>query len=274
MGYAAWIALAAGLLSAAKTRSASALPVFLLVFLGCFLGLLLLYWCVLGFFALLVPMRRTYDAPSRFYQKLLNSGFRFLCQGARVRIHVTGLEKVPKNRRFLLVSNHLSRFDPMVQSLVLKQTGLAYISKPSNFKIPIGRHYMRRCCYLAIDRENPKNALETIKTAARLVQEDKVSMAVYPEGHRGSGAALQPFRPGCLKIAVLADAPILVTTIRGTENIHKNFPWRRTDVYFDILDVLEVNGRTTVSLSSEIKNRMQTHLYPDTGEINHDICAV
>lgn len=228
-------------------------------FLGfCFL-FALFYWVFLGLYSLHIRLGEAYDRPSKTDYRLLNSAYRFLCTGARLRIHTTGLEKLPKGR-FLLVSNHLSRFDNMVQSVTLKDTELAYISKPSNFTIPIGRRYITRCCYLPIDRENARNALETINRAAELISSDAVSFGVYPEGHRGTGTALQEFKPGCLKIAGKAGCPIVVATIYGTQEIHRNFPWRETNVYFDILDVIHPGSKRTVELSREIRAEMQAHL--------------
>ena len=58
----------------------------------------------------------------------------------RVKIHVTGLEKVPTDTEYLFVSNHRSNFDPMVQWWVLRRWRLAFVSKPSNMrKFVIGR---------------------------------------------------------------------------------------------------------------------------------------
>ena len=48
----------------------------------------------------------------------------------RVKIHVTGLEKVPTDTEYLFVSNYRSNFDPMVQWWVLRRWRLAFVSKP------------------------------------------------------------------------------------------------------------------------------------------------
>lgn len=242
-----------------KIKAVTQIWIFPAAFLGfCFL-FAFLYWAALGLYSLHIRLGETYDKPSDVDYRLLNSAYWFLCTGARVRIHTTGLEKLPK-KRFLLVSNHLSRFDNMVQSAVLKDTELAFISKPSNFTIPIGRRYITRCCYLTIDRENARNALETINRAAELISSDAVSFGVYPEGHRGTGTTLQEFKSGCFKIATKAHCPIVVTTIYGTQDIHRNFPWRGTEVYFDVLDVIEPGNRKSVELSRQIKTEMQAHL--------------
>lgn len=229
------------------------------IFVGGVVGLSLAYWLVLGAFAVFYSTKKEYEKPSKLSLFLLNAAYWFVCSAARVKVRVNGAEKIPTDRRFLFVSNHLSRFDPMIQSLVLWKTPMAFISKPSNFKIPIGRHFMNRSCYIAIDRESPRNAAKAISRAAELLKKDAVSIAVYPEGHRGTGYTLQEFKPGCLKAATKAGCPITVAVISGTERIHKNFPWRRTNVTLDIIDVIE-SGEKTVDLSERIRGEMQRHL--------------
>lgn len=217
----------------------------------------LLYWFFLWLTCFYIPVGREYDKPSKPHLFFLNAAYWFVCTAARIKVHTTGLEKIPGERKFLFVSNHRSRFDNMVQCVVLRKTPLAFISKPSNFKIPIGRHLMTRCCYIPIDRESPKNAAKSVSRAAELIKSGAVSVGVFPEGHRGSGEKLGEFKAGCFKTALKADCPIVVGAIRGTEKVHKNFPLRKTDVFFDILDVIEPKNKKTAELSAEIKELIQ-----------------
>jgi 1-acyl-sn-glycerol-3-phosphate acyltransferase len=258
-------AAAALLYSAFRIDTAGRLWVLPAAFAVFFVLWSLLFWLALALFSLCVPKGREYSRLSVFYHRLLNLAYDYLCSGAGARVHTSGLEKLPKDTCFLLVSNHLSRFDPMTQSLALKNFPIAFISKPENFWFPFDR-LLNRNCYLPIDRDNPRSALKTIRHAAALVSAGAVSMGVYPEGHRGSGSTLQPFKPGCLKIAVEADCPIVVSTIAGTEQIHRRFPFRHTEVHFDILEVIYPEGRRTQELSELIAGRMQAHLRQVFGE--------
>lgn len=230
-----------------------------LLFLSVFLGVTLLYWLFWAFACLPIQKQYSYDRPSPFYYRLLQSGYRFAYEGARARVQVTGLDKLP-DTPFLLVSNHLSNFDNMIQSVTLQDRQIAYISKPENFDIPIGGRLIWRSCYLPIERDNLRSSTRTIQKAAAMLREGGVSMAVYPEGHRGHSYELQPFHPGCLNAAIWANCPIVVSTITGTEQIHTRFPFRSTEVHFDILETVETNGRRAADLSEEIRQTMQAHL--------------
>ena len=230
------------------------------LFAAAALGVVILYWLFLWIASLPIRKNTPYETPSPFYYALLNSGYRFLYGAAGANVRISGLEKLPKDRPFLLVSNHLSNFDNMIQSAALGDRRIAYISKPENFKIPIGGRMIHRCCYLPIDRENLRSSTMTIRRASEMLQSGIINIGVYPEGHRGKGYDLQPFHAGCLNAAVWAKCPIVVSTIAGTENIHRNFPFRRTEVHFDILETIDTEGRRASALAEEIRQTMQEHL--------------
>lgn len=234
-----------------------------LVFLVSYIALFILSWLVFGIISLTVSMKKEYTRISGFYNFMFNLGYGYLCELARLKIHVTGLEKLPEEK-YLLVSNHRSNYDNMVQSYVLrKKTRLSYISKSGNFKIPIGRRFMKRNCYLEIDRENPRRALGTFLKAAELIKSGEASVGVFPEGHRNRDGRTGEFKSGCFLAASKAGCPVVVCSVTGTENITKNFPFRKTDVYFDVLEVIPaqtVKNTRTAALSDSARQMIDRHI--------------
>lgn len=210
--------------------------------------------------SLFIDRRKKYRVDSKFYRFLLEACSALVMFFGRVRINVTGKELVPENTRFLLVGNHISNFDPIVTWHVLNKNKLIFISKPENFKQPVFGAIIQRCCFLSIDRENPRESVKTIMDAAGIIKQNKFSVGVYPEGTRNrTDEPLLPFHNGMFKIAQTANAPIVVVSVRDTDKIVKNFPWRRTDVYLDVLDVIpteEVRSSTTVQLGEKIRGLM------------------
>ncbi len=226
----------------------------------------LIIWIVLILACFTIPMNKEYSSPSNFYRRLFNLGYWSLCKLARVRIHTSGLENVPYGTRFMFISNHRSKFDNMIHSLVLHKENVAFISKPENFNIPIGRHFMVRQCYLPIERGNPKSGLKTILKASDYISKGLTSIGVFPEGTRSLDGKLLEFKPGCFKIAEKTGCPIVIGVTQGTQNIHKNFPWKRTDVYFDIIKLIspdEIFGKKTVELSDYSRNLISSYLESD-----------
>lgn len=227
------------------------------------LALLGLYVLLLGVCSLLVNPGKEYDKNSSFYRFILDSATVAAMKLLRIHVHVSGIEKIPKDTKLLFVSNHRSNFDPLITWYALKKWKLAFISKPENFKIPFFGRIIRRCCFLPIDRENPRNAMATINRAAKLLKKQEVSIGVYPEGTRSKTCELLPFHNGVFKIAQKSDAPIVVLAISGTEKICKNYPFRHTDVYIDVLEVLsveQVKATKTDIIGEKIKTEMENHL--------------
>ncbi len=210
--------------------------------LGILLGLFLLYVLFLGVCALLVNPGKEYEKNSAFYRFLLDSATAAALKLLRVHVHISGMEKIPKDAKVLFVSNHRSKFDPIVTWYALKKWKIAFVSKPSNFKIPFFGRIIRKCCFMPIDRENPRKAIPTIHRAAKLLQKQEVSIGIYPEGTRSKSCELMPFHNGVFKIAQRAEAPIVVLCVTGTEKIAKRVPFRRTDVYIDVLEVFPAQG--------------------------------
>ena len=222
------------------------------LFLGSFLALVLLFLLVLGVSCLLVDPKKLVETPSPYYRFLLNQFCRLALDLGGVRVHVSGLEQVPRKGRFLLISNHLFAFDPLVYYYAMPWAELAFISKTENFSIPFVAQIMRKVLCLPLDRNNDREALKAILKAISFLKEDKASIAVFPEGGTSKSGLLQPFRNGAFKIAQKAGVPIVVCALTNTKAILKNMFRRRTDVYLDVLRVIPAETvaalKTTVDI--------------------------
>ena len=207
----------------------------------------------------------TYDRNSKFYRWLLNSSTGIAMKILRVKIHTTGFEKIPDGR-FLLVCNHRSNFDPIISWYAFRKYQPAFISKPENFNVFLYGRIIRKCCFLPIDRTNPRNSMKTILDAVDLIKRDEVSIVVYPEGTRSKRLKLLKFHAGVFKIAQKANVPIVVATIQGGETIKDRYPWKRSHIDIDVLDVFDrnkVKSETSEQLSLDARNLMLAKLEPE-----------
>lgn len=233
-----------------------------LYILGGLVGAFLLYVLFLSVCALAVDPRKEYEAHSAFYRFLLDSATAAAMKLLRIRVHVTGMEKIPKDANVLFVSNHRSNFDPIVTWYALRKWKIAFISKASNFRIPFFGRIIRKCCFMAIDRENPRKAITTINKAAKLLRRQDVSVGVYPEGTRSKTGTLLPFHNGVFKIAQKAEVPIVVLCITGTETISKRTPFRCSEVRLDVLEVFSseaVKETKTEMIGTAVRRVLEIH---------------
>ncbi len=238
------------------------------------LALLLMYLLFIGVCCLLVNPENEYGKNSPFYRFLLDSATAAAMKLLRIRVHVSGVEKIPKDTKVLFVSNHRSNFDPIVTWYALKKWKIAFVSKPSNFKIPFFGRVIRKCCFMSIDRENPRNAIVTINKAAKLLKKQEVSIGIYPEGTRSKNCELLPFHNGVFKIAQKAEIPIVVLCVTGMEKISKRTPFRRSDVYLDVLEVFSganIKETKTEMIGTAVRRLIEMNIEKRDGEWQKDM---
>lgn len=226
------------------------------------IGTLLLYVIFIIISSLFADNKKFYEKESKFFRFLLTSSTAVASVILRIRVRVNGKEKLP-DCRFLLVSNHRSKFDPILTWLALGKYHISFISKYENFKVPVYGRIIRKCCFMGIDRENPRKAVETINQASKLLINDEVSVGVYPEGKRNFDEGLLPFHNMVFKIAIKANVPIVVTTVKGADKIHKNYPFHRSNVTIDIIDVIsaeKVKKMKTNDIGNYVRELMINNL--------------
>ena len=230
------------------------------LFIGIFAAINILYLAGI-FFASLCLSKKPPEHASRLGMRMIYLTMDWLLRLFRVRITVRGEDILP-DEPIVLVSNHLSDFDPMAVLAVLRRD-IIYISKESNFKIPIVGRFIRRTGFLAIDREHPMKAMRTLKRAAEMLQTDRVDVGIYPEGTRSKTGELLEFKTGAFFLAKKSKAPIVIMTTKGTEKISKNVFWRRTQVELDFLEVMDAETVETLSMdeiSAYVRSKIAAHL--------------
>ena len=135
---------------------------------------------------------------------------------------------------------------------------IAFITKQENLKVPLAKYFMPGMCYMGIDREDKLQSLDVMRKSISLISSGEASVGVYPEGKRNYGIDLGEFHEGVFNIAIHAKCPIVVMTIKGTEQIKKRWP-RSTNIYMNIEGVIpyeEIEGKTAISVSNMVHSIM------------------
>ncbi len=216
------------------------------ILLGMFVGVIILYLVFLFIASLFLPRKKPIEKPNRFCRFMIWLTMNWLMSLFRVRVTLEGREKLP-DEPCVIVSNHRSDFDPMTMLAVLRERNLVYISKESNFKIPIVGNFIYHAGFLPIDRNNARRALRTLAGAAEMMNRIGVDVGIYPEGTRSRTGKMLRFKSGAFILAQSANAPVVVLATTGTEKISKNVPFRATKVKMQVLEVLDANRVQSMS---------------------------
>lgn len=257
-------AAAAAILWAALGGIASIAELWKLIFayVISLLGIHLAYVLFLAVYSLFCP-KRELEEQNDFSRACCAGVGDLFCFYAGVRVHLGGLEKLPKEEKFLFVCNHRSMFDPLVVMGAMKEYNISFISKPSNLNLPIAGPIARQAGFLPIDRENNREALKTILKAAEYLKKGICNIGIYPEGTRSKTGEMLPFHAGSFKIAQRAGAPIAVACVRGSENVRRPHLFRAVDIYLDILELIpaeRVKAMSTNELADYSRALMEQHL--------------
>ncbi len=233
------------------------------VFIGVALIFIILYFLFFAITGLFLDISKPREKPIKMYERLLKRIAEMVLQLVRVRLMVRGLDKVPQNKKFLLVSNHQSDYDPMVVVWGMRYWQLTYIMKDSLMRVPIMNRWLHGAGHLSIDRSNAREGMKTINEAISRIENDICSISIYPEGTRSKSANVNQFHYGSFKIATKSHCPIAVVAIKDTYRIHKRAFFKSTKIYLDIIEVIEYEqykDMSTQELSEIVEQKIKDRL--------------
>jgi 1-acyl-sn-glycerol-3-phosphate acyltransferase len=234
---------------------------------GTLLTLVFAFVLVVLFSFIFVNPNKEYEKKSPYHEKLTNVIAWCVLKVCNIKVETTGLEKIPQNERFFLVCNHRSFYEIVALRVVLKKYGFVFISKPENFDIPFVSKIAKRLRFMPIDRENPRNAMKTLLKAIDFIKKDEGSVAVFPEGTRSRDGKLGEFHDGVFKIAIKSGAPVLVTSVVGSEKVKGNMPFKKTEVYLDFLDCFHAQaGENSHDLAEKSRALIENKIFEREGK--------
>lgn len=123
-------------------------------------------------------------------------------------IKVEHRERLYATRPCVFVGNHQSIMDLLTYGAMVPRMVVA-VGKKEIGKIPLFGWFFRFSGNLVIDRGNSEDASRLLADAARRLKEEGVSVFFMPEGHRGKGQELLPFKTGAFRLAAAAVVPIV-----------------------------------------------------------------
>jgi 1-acyl-sn-glycerol-3-phosphate acyltransferase len=167
--------------------------------------------CSFSFLIMPFTRQETHTAIWRYWARCML----WLC-GARVK--VSGIENLRQGQHYIFASNHLSLIDSPVLVAYLPRT-LRFLAKRELFSIPFMGWYMKAQGHIAIDRGDARATLRSMTEAAALIQRERKSVLVFPEGTRSMDGKLQEFKDGAAVLAIRAQTPIVPVAVVGTDRV-------------------------------------------------------
>ncbi|WP_035348636.1 lysophospholipid acyltransferase family protein [Edaphobacter aggregans] len=145
---------------------------------------------------------------------IANAGIR----AAGIKVELSGLENVPRDRACIFMSNHVSNLDPPVELPMLPGRSSVML-KRELMSIPILGRAMRMGDFIPVERGGRRDSAQASVIAAGKALRKGLNLLVYPEGTRSRDGRLQTFKKGPFYLAMETGAPIVPIAVSGTEGM-------------------------------------------------------
>jgi len=140
-----------------------------------------------------------------------------------VPILTPGAARIDWSRPHVFMSSHESIFDIMALFIAIP-CDVRMLSKIELRRIPILGWSMWMSGFVFIDRKSPAAAKRSLEKAARIVKGGR-SIVIFPEGTRGDGTTLLPFKKGGFVLAIQSGVPVVPVAIHGSAATLPKHTW-------------------------------------------------
>ncbi|MFA4910711.1 MAG: lysophospholipid acyltransferase family protein [Desulfobacteria bacterium] len=178
------------------------------------------FWIVITLstiIALLVfAFSHPFDRRGRVIKFYANIWGRLNLYTGAVRLNISGLENIIKDKPQIFMANHQSIYD--ILALITLPLHFTWIAKKELFRIPLLGWAMALAGCVSIDRFNPRKTQGGMNYVQAKIQKG-TSIIIFPEGTRSYDGTLQPFKKGGFTLAIRAKIPIVPITLIGTGKV-------------------------------------------------------
>jgi 1-acyl-sn-glycerol-3-phosphate acyltransferase len=152
------------------------------------------------------------------------NGVMFFVRCVGVRVHVKGIERIPKET-CIFAANHTSSADaPAVVWSIPRR--IAILLKESLFEYPIVGQAFHLAHFIPVDRFHRDSAITSLEKATESLR-NRQSFLIYPEGTRSPDGRLQEFKKGTSVMAIKAGVPIVPV---ACSNAHRIMEKRKLNI--------------------------------------------
>lgn len=179
------------------------------------------------------------------------------------RIRFKGFDQLPKDRPFIIVSNHQHTMDipPIVVGFRIHHP--KFVSKIELGKgIPSISYNLRHGGSALIDRKNPRQSIVEISKLGKHIEKENYCASIFPEGTRSRTGRVKRFQhAGIASLLKYSPSAVIVPfVIDGNSELMKNgyFPFTfGTKLTYTALPAIDPAGRDPKELTLEVEQKIK-----------------
>ena len=175
-----------------------------------------LYTIVCGAVSIVLGMFFRSGNPSHWLARLWSWLILTTCG---VKVSLSGLENLERNRNYIFAANHQSIYDiPILFTWLPFSFRILY--KEALNRVPFMGWHLFFCGHISVDRSNPVRARESLERAAKRIRQG-ISVMIFPEGTRNANGSIDRFKQGSFLLAIKSGVPVVPVTISESWRIMK-----------------------------------------------------
>jgi len=184
------------------------------------------------------------------------------------KLEIENEHRLTPDQPSIIISNHQDTEDMFFAESIIKR-GTVTLGKWELLYIPFIGWLFFLAGNIAIKRAKKDKAQQALSVAARKMQEDNLSVLIFPEGTRNWGKPL-PFKLGAFKLAIEAQAPIQPVCFSLRQNTMNYNKWGSGTVKVKCLDPISTVGLTQDD-AIDLAKRCQTLIETQCIEITQSL---
>jgi 1-acyl-sn-glycerol-3-phosphate acyltransferase len=193
---------------------------------------------------------------------LLDDWASSIVRAADVHLEVAGLDQVPADRAYVVMSNHQSHLDiPLIYAAWRRR--LRMVAKAELFRIPVWGRAMQQSGFVSVDRSgNRANAEAAMRSCAQAITAG-TSIWIAPEGTRSPTGKIARFKKGGFLLAQSTRAHIVPLSIDGSRDIlpkHGRVLERGVRVKLTFSPPIDPAGRSLDALMGQVRSAIAAHV--------------
>ncbi|MCF8011540.1 MAG: 1-acyl-sn-glycerol-3-phosphate acyltransferase [Clostridiales bacterium] len=131
------------------------------------------------------------------------------------RWDVRGVDNMPRDGGVIVVSNHISYWDPVIVGCAFNRK-INFMAKLDLFKVPLVNIIIKNLGAFPVKRKGTDTG--AIRHSLKLLARGEV-LGIFPEGTRSTSQELMEFHMGGAMLAVKGNAPVLPVAIEGSPGL-------------------------------------------------------
>lgn len=158
-----------------------------------------------------------------------------------IRVECRFPENAQNIERAIYIGNHQNNYDLVtISSMLMPRT--VTVGKKSLIWIPFFGLLYWATGNIFLDRDNRTKAHGTMAQLAARINQDNLSIFMFPEGTRSRGRGLLPFKTGAFHAAIAANVPIVpivCSTTQGKIDLNR---WDNGKVICEMLPAVDISN--------------------------------